>query len=693
VSTKSSKVRVVPSDPPPSQPSPRAISPWKARAALVALVLVAYCNAFGLGAALDGSYIVFAEHRIEAATLSNVKTILTTDYWWPRGTDRLYRPLTTLSFLFNYSVLGNGSRAAGYHAVNIALHAINVLLVFALASLLFKRKGPAWFAAALWAVHPVGVETVTNIAGRADLLATAGLFGALLVYAKMPEGNDGAIRRRVALFGLAVLALFAKETGAILIPLMLAWELSRGPRPWPRLKRRAPEYLVAAAAGALYALTRMRVLDAMPWPAQPFMDNPLMGAGFWEARWTAVRMIGLDFLLLLWPAGLCSDRSFDEIRIAAFSDPWAWISLLAVIGILLAVILRRGKDPELFWAAGLFGITLLPVSNLVILIGATTAERFLYLPAIGFAIAAAALVWRFAPPRAAAAILGVAIALCAGRTFARNPVWDNNLTLSAHDSKVAPRSFRLHQVYGEALFAQGGRNLDSVISEFEKAWEILSPLPPEKSAMQVPATLAAYYTIKGDRAGAGSAEGQRWYNKAVPLLLQADAIYRRDEVLEDEAQRQHGKPEMPHRPSAGMYLLLGKTYNALRRYPEAVEAYRYARTIDPMMAEGYDAAANVYVASGDPDMAAVVELERVLATGASPTSLGALAQFYAKLPDGGCAVTSQSGIQLLNAACPKVQADLCRALPEIAQTFADARQPARATEFRKMLAQQSCPSH
>ena len=118
--------------------------------------------------------------------------------------------------------------------------------------------------------------------------------------------------------------------------------------------------------------------------------------------------------------------------------------------IVAAVVVRRRKEPVLFWAAEFFGLTLLPASNLVVPINATMAERFLYLPAIGFAVALSALVYRFVPRRAAVA-LGIVAALFAARTLVRNRDWDNEITLMGHDSKVVPRSFRVHDSYGEFL--------------------------------------------------------------------------------------------------------------------------------------------------------------------------------------------------------------------------------------------------
>jgi protein O-mannosyl-transferase len=643
----------------------KTIPLWQLRAALVAIVVAAYWNAFGLGAALDGT-LILNDPRTHAASWANVQKILTTDYWWPTTMDRLYRPATTLSFLLNYTVLGKD--AAGYHAVNIALHALNTLLVFALARIWLRREWPAFFAAALWAVHPVGVETVANIAGRADLLATAAVLGALLLYSRWED----TARHMAAMFGLALAAIASKETGAVLIPLLLLGDLLGG-------KRRVRAYGAALAAALIYGFARWRVLASLPSPLVSPIDNPLTGAGFWQARWTAIRILGQDLWLLLFPARLVSDRSFDQVRISGLSDAWAWIALAVVLAIAGVAIARRREEPALAWAAGLFALTLLPASNLLVLIGAPMAERFLYLPAAGFCIAMVFAVYRFAPGRVAAALLAAAAVVYAGRTLARNPDWNDNLALMAHDSTVSPRSFRLHFVYGESLYLSGPKNLDAAITEVEKAWAIVSPLPPERSYSGVPSTLGGLYLAKSE------------WQQALPVLQRADEIDRAVERAFDRLQAEDGKPVPPRIPSQQLYNMLGIAYRRLGRYREALDAFRYARGMAPSAADGYDNAAATFNDMGDAGGAAVVELEKALAMGTTSQALAQLAPWYGKLPDGGCAVVVQGGVAMLNPACPRIQADLCHALPELAATFRDARQPARAAEFERMGQSYGCP--
>ena len=123
-------------------------------AAIWALILLANANSFRDGFPFDNQAAILGDSRIQSVTAANIQQILTQDYW-PHQPAGLYRPLVTLSYLFNYAVLGSGPRPAGYHLVNLALHALNATLVYILGLLLFRNRWCAGAMAALWAVHPV----------------------------------------------------------------------------------------------------------------------------------------------------------------------------------------------------------------------------------------------------------------------------------------------------------------------------------------------------------------------------------------------------------------------------------------------------------------------------------------------------------------------------------------------------------
>jgi len=659
-------------------------SKWRVRAALVAVALAAYANSFGLGLAQDSKAIVTGDARLQAVTGDNLKLILGKNYWWPKSGDGLYRPITTLSLLVNYAVLGNGPNAAGYHAVNFLLHALNVLLLYELALAMFRRAGPAFFAAALWAVHPISTEAVTNIVGRADLLAATSVLGGLLLYIRSQNRRAPA-----ALFAISTIGVFAKENAAVLIGLMLVWDFSFAEGRFT-VMRRWPSYAAVGASLVVLALMRQAVLGGLP-PAQPvYVDNPLRGADFLTARWTAIKVVGLDLWLLLCPLALSCDRSFDQIPLATLADARAWLSLLAAIGILAAVLLRYRKDRVMFWAAGFFGMALLPTSNLLFPIGAAMAERFLYLPSVAFAVVVAALLYRLNQERHAKGALIVLLVLYGCRTLARNPDWRDDLSLASADIPAAPRSFRLHDMLAKALFEQDSqRNIDRAIEEEEKSWEIVKVLPPERSSEYPPAFLGIYYAVKAGLASAApppsgapaalvDAEASKriLYTKSLTVLLQAREISRAQEKAYDDEQRARGRPLAARAAFAPLYFNLANDYLNLGDYRNAVEALRYGKGLSPRSMEAYDGLSLAYSAMGNFPMAVANLEEKALVDNFQPATVGAIRDLYQKIPDGSCAfVEAGTGWQFNLAGCPRLKGDLCFAFADLAQAYRDARLP------------------
>src|SRR6185295_3849997 len=107
--------------------------------ALGVLTLLVYSNSFSAGLTLDNKIILGDDPRIREWTWQNLQLIFTRDYWFPSATGDLYRPLTTLTYLFNYAVLGNGTRVFGYHCVNVLMHWANAVLVLAITHRLTGR--------------------------------------------------------------------------------------------------------------------------------------------------------------------------------------------------------------------------------------------------------------------------------------------------------------------------------------------------------------------------------------------------------------------------------------------------------------------------------------------------------------------------------------------------------------------------
>jgi len=455
---------------------------WKI-ALLWVLILAAYSNSFDAGFVYDNESAILEDARVHEASLPNVHRILTEGYWVNQPTTDLYRPVTTLSYLLNYAILGNGANPAGYHWVNLILHAANVTLAYALGIWIFGRPALGLALAAIWGLHPLLTEGVTNIVGRADLLAAFGVLMGLLCHIRATAG--GGWRKAGWLIVLTLsqtIGLFSKENGVVLPALMLTYDLVwsghfSGQAVW---RRRIVSYAVLALPFAIFFGLRSQLQMHLE---VPFHNNPLVGAAFGPARMTAFKVIGKFLWLFIWPARLAADYSFNSVplfgwSLASWEDLQAPIGLaLCIAGIALAVRLRRENKPLCFFVLFFF-IALAPTSNLFVLIGSAMSERFMYLPAIGLTGCAIGFIYvlsrRYSQPALRKALWTVAGILCfalGARTYARNFDWHDEATLWRSVTDVNPDDALAHLNLGNALLEIPGRMPDA-ISEYQRALRI-----------------------------------------------------------------------------------------------------------------------------------------------------------------------------------------------------------------------------
>ncbi len=482
---------------------------------LTAAVLLAYSNSFSDGFTLDSKQAILADARVHEVSAQNLGNIFEHTYWWPYDESGLYRPLTTLSYLFNYSVLGNAGRPAGYHAINLLLHLANTLLVYALAGRLTRYALPV---ALLWAVHPVLTESVTNIVGRADLLAALGMLGAIWFYVAKPRGWLWGVAAATAV------GVFSKES-AVVLPALLPLFL--------RDRRRLIAGIGATTIPIAAMLAqRASVLASSMSRHVPFTDNPIAGVDFVTARLTALSVLGRYVWLSIWPARLSADYSYAQIA----PSP-NWLALVTVAAVIAAGI--RWNRTALAFAA----VALLPVSNLLFPIGTIMAERFLYLPALAFTACLAPL-WRWPADRVALCVLA---ALFAARTWARNADWRDDRTMAESLVQTSPASYKGHRLLAAVLF-EAHAAPERVLDEAAKSLAPLDPLPDAENSAETWRLAGGYYAAAGQH--------QR----------SAEILERCLRIVEADRQR---VPDAVYPGAADVLETLASDYLALQRFDEA----------------------------------------------------------------------------------------------------------------------------
>ncbi|HEY1493689.1 MAG TPA: tetratricopeptide repeat protein [Candidatus Solibacter sp.] len=626
------------------------LNAWWIALALCLLTLIAWSNSFTAGFALDNRGLILEDSRIRDASPENLALILQHTYWWPYGESGLYRPLTTLSYLFNYAILGNGASPAGYHWINLLLHAANVLLVFALAR---RFAGPGWRAAwiaALWAVHPILTESVTNIVGRADLLAGFALLAGFLVYLKSTE-SEGPRRVGwlVLLSLITAVGVFSKESAVTILGVIVLYEVLW----WPE-RRQARGLLLGSVAILIPIQVMLYQRAAVLFSSQPtnfpFYDNPITGAPWLLGRLTALYVIGKYLVLLAWPAALSCDYSWNQIPTGIPA---------AAAGLALFPI-RRHRT-ALFLAGAAF-LVFLPTSNLLFPIGTIMAERFLYLPSIAFAAALVAAAYAWLPPRIVPVVLGLIVAAYTARTFVRNRDWQSDLTLATATVEVSPASYKGHLMLANSLFGvdPGTASIDQVLAEGEKSLAILAPISPERNNAGVLRRVAMWYLAKADLAGQPA--GAPACRRAVELLqrcrtmvlAQSEAARRRP-GFDPKADPLAAAPAEIDRLISAAYLKLGDTSRALDLSAGALE-------VDPGNPNVYRQYAQSLIAAGHTQQALAVLMEGVMLT-MDPGLRENVVQLYQSGADrGGCALMpGQNGSMALNPRCEAVHTQLCAA--------------------------------
>ena len=376
--------------------------------------------------------------------------IFTSDYWYGYHGDRagLYRPLTVLTFALNHAV--GGRHPSTYHLVNALLHGLVVLLVCRLIDRVSGERMLALMSALIFAVHPALTETVAGLVGRADLLAT--LFALLSIelhFRCHPRFSWGAVISFLA-------ALMCKENAIVVPTLILLFNYQQYRAFFHR------SHLTICLRYGLFALVylawRWHVLGALMVPEISELDNPLVSLESELRVLNAAIVLGHYLRLLVIPVVLSADYSYAALKLATslISLSGLFVIIVTVALVWLAILSWR-KSPWIFLGGAWVVIALLPTSNLVVPIGTIMGERFLYLPAVGFALVVAAA-FRSAATRLPRPVI-LTTALCylfsfSALTLSRAEDWKSNFNLFSAAAERYPNSARIWRALGAAKLAR-----------------------------------------------------------------------------------------------------------------------------------------------------------------------------------------------------------------------------------------------
>ncbi len=371
-----------------------------------------------------------------------------------------WHPLTWLSHMLDCQFYGLAP--GGHHLTNVLLHAATAILLFLV---LWRMTGDLWpsaFVAAVFAIHPLRVESVAWVSERKDVLS--GLFfmltlGAYVGYVRRPFSP----LRYLAVVALLALGLMAKPM-LVTLPFVLLlldyWPLRRLIPPWRLVVEKLPLLALSAASCVATPLAQSEAVERLEiLPLGSRMANAVVSYAAYLGQ-------------LFYPAGLAAFYPHPENGLPLWQVAGA-VLLLAGITAGVAACWRRCPSLPVgwFWYVGM----LVPVIGLVQVGEQSMADRYTYLPQIGLAIA---LAWGAKqvlgawPPRALVCGVGFAVILgvlmgCASQQAC---YWRNSETLWRRDLDCTSHNALAHYNLGLAL-ADGGR-VDEAIVQFKKALAI-----------------------------------------------------------------------------------------------------------------------------------------------------------------------------------------------------------------------------
>ena len=583
---------------------------WGAFAAIVCATVLAYWPALRGGMLWDDASHVT---RLDLRTLHGLWRI-----WFDLGATQQYYPLLHSAFWVEHSVWADA--VAGYHLVNVALHALAACLVVRIARRLALPG--AWLAGLCFALHPLCVEAVAWISEQKSALSGAFYLAAALVYLHFDDSRRPS--RYLAALGLFVLALLSKTVTATLpaaLLVLLWWR--RGRLEWKRDVRPLVGWLVlGASAGLLTAWIEKTYIGAggVDFTLTPLQRLLLAGRAIWFYAYKTVWPVNLTFFYPRWNI-----------------DAAAWWQYLFPFGVLAAAfglwrLARRNRGPLagfLFFAGTLFPV--LGFFNVYPFRYSYVADHFAYLASLGIIVPVAAGVSKISSGRAW--LPAILVAVLGVLTWRQAGMYRDEETLYRETLERNPGAWLAHNNLGNFLLAIPGRR-DEAMAHIQAAiglkpdfWE--AHLSMGNALLEMPGRLddaiAQYETAA--RLAPNSERPQANLGNA---LLQAGRTGEAIAHLKTALRIQPDNAEAHNGMGNAFSLQPG-------RLPDAIAEYRAALRANPNLVEAHNNLGRALAQSGQlPD--AIAEFEAALRLKpdywSAHSNLGnALSQLPGRLPD------------------------------------------------------------
>lgn len=548
-------------------------------ALLVLACVLVYFNALSDEFVFD-DHATIVENKHLAHFKGSFAAFFSTAYFEIAEAEASYRPVATLSYYLLYAI--GKLDPFWYHLGSLILHILNVILVYFLMQAIQKDKSAALVAGLLFACHPILTEAVNCISFNEDLLTTMFYLMSFVLYLKTAPGHKiQAVMSFLLTLLLYFLGLLSKEMAITLPMVVVIYDLvislpQNHPISFNSVRNTIADrifYYLGFAGVSLFYLSLRFVFLVGPEPAASQSYGRLL-----------VRIIYLPYQLfnfiklVVFPYPLKAEYIFSYPE--SFFEIYNIIAVICFFGIIGFSFYIYKKFRVVSFGTWWFLITLLPVSNLVEITN-PVAERYLYLPTVGFCLALSTLLVNI--PKSIARldidrskITGVCVILIlvpyALVTINRNNDWQNDLNLWSQTLKQVPNSPGVHSNLGRVYVEKG--LLEEALKEFKTAIKLN------------PRAYKALYNL-----------GYAYEQKG--LIPEAIQMYERAIRINPKYTDAHFN--------------LGNIYARSGRLADAVRAYKSALEIDPRDTTVRNNLGVIYARQGKLDQA-ILQWQRILET-------------------------------------------------------------------------------
>jgi tetratricopeptide (TPR) repeat protein len=546
----------------------------------------------------DQSYVVLNPRVTNGLTLDGIRWAFTHVH----ATN--WHPLTMISHMLDCQLYG--LQPWGHHLTSILLHATTAILLFLALRQLTGNLWPSLFVAAVFAVHPLRVESVAWVSERKDVLSGVFFMLILWTYARYARGDSARCFWYITVVVLFALGLMCKPT-LVTVPFVLLlldyWPLGRSQsspllgcritkETWSRLVfEKLPLFLLSAASCIATLLAQKQALEAsLKPPLGERVGNALVSYAVYLGQ-------------MIWPARLAVLYPYPEGNLKVSH---VILALLLLLIISTGFFLSRRKYPFLLtgwlWYLGM----LIPMIGIVQVGSQVRADRYTYLPQIGLYLVVAwgamELFHQWYRNRVILAGAGLLIITALiTRSYFQTSYWQDTETLWKHATATTSNNYIAHVNLAEVL-SQSGR-FDEAIGECRQALKIKPDLAAAHNNL-------GDALIQNERRG-GTVHQQNAIDQAIghfraalqikPHFMQArsnlgHALLQKGQV--DEAITQFQKALEVDAQSAETEFSLGNAFFQKREVHEAVAHYQKALAINPDYAEAQYYLGNAFTAEG-----------------------------------------------------------------------------------------------